>query len=34
MKKYEKVELELMLAVDVIRTSGDDDDYGTDVDWD
>ena len=42
MKKYENVELELMLVADVIRTSGEggeidppkDDDYSTDVDWD
>ena len=32
MKKYEKLDLELVRVVDVIRTS--DEDYDTDVDWD
>ena len=34
MRKYEKVELELMLVADVIRTSRGGDDYSTDTDWD
>ena len=35
MKKYENVELELMMLADVITTSGpDEDDNGTEPDWD